>query len=199
MPPMNFDLLKEKIAEDHPRATDFDVMSHAMYPKVTEDFLHFRETYGPVDKLDTRIFLTGPKVGEEFEVTIEKGKTLHIKTLAMAEDLTPNGERELFFELNGQLRSVFIKDQEAVKELHVHPKASKSDKSEVGAPMPGSVLDIRVKVGDKVKKGTPIAVLSAMKMEMVVQAPCDGVVESISAAKDMKLEGDDLIAKIKPE
>lgn len=83
--------------------------------QVTEDFLAFREKYGPVDKLDTRIFLTGPKVGEEFEVKIEKGKTLHIKTLAMAEDLTPNGDRELFFELNGQLRSVFIKDLEAVK------------------------------------------------------------------------------------
>jgi pyruvate carboxylase len=33
----------------------------------------------------------------------------------MAEDLTPNGEKEVFFELNGQLRSVFIKDKEAVK------------------------------------------------------------------------------------
>jgi pyruvate carboxylase len=49
------------------------------------------------------------------QVTIEKGKTLGIKTLAMAEDLTPNGEREVFFEMNGQLRSVFIKDKEAVK------------------------------------------------------------------------------------
>jgi pyruvate carboxylase len=33
----------------------------------------------------------------------------------MAEDLTANGEREVFFEMNGQLRSVFIKDKEAVK------------------------------------------------------------------------------------
>lgn len=33
----------------------------------------------------------------------------------MAEDLTPNGEREVFFELNGQLRSVMVRDQEAVK------------------------------------------------------------------------------------
>jgi hypothetical protein len=49
------------------------------------------------------------------QVTIEKGKTLGIKTLAMAEDLTSNGEREVFFEMNGQLRSVFIKDKEAVK------------------------------------------------------------------------------------
>ena len=82
---------------------------------MTEDFLNFRKKYGPVDKLDTRIFLTGPKVGEEFECEIEKGKTLHIKTLAMAEDLNANGEREVFFELNGQLRSVLIVDKEATK------------------------------------------------------------------------------------
>ena len=41
----------------------------------------FREQYGPVDKLETRHFLVGPEMGEEFEVTIETGKTLTIKTL----------------------------------------------------------------------------------------------------------------------
>ena len=149
-------------------------MSAAMYPSVCKEFLEFRNKYGPVDKLATRVFLTGPKVGEEFEVTIDKGKTLHIKTLAMAEDLTPMGEREVFFELNGQLRSVFIRDNTAAKELHFQPKADKSVKGSIGAPMPGTVIDLRVKVGDKVEKGQPLAVLSAMKMEMVVQAPFSG-------------------------
>ena len=112
---LDFDAIEKSLKKIYPRVNTKDVMSAALYPKVTEDFLNFREIYGPVDKLNTRIFLTGPKVGEEFEVTIEKGKTLGIKTLAMAEDLTPNGEREVFFEMNGQLRSVFIKDKEAVK------------------------------------------------------------------------------------
>lgn len=140
LPPLNFDKLAADVAEAHPHITERDVMSAALYPQVTDDFLHFRETYGPVDKFDTKTFLTGPKVGEEIEVTIEKGKTLGIKTLAMAEDLTKNGEREVFFELNGQLRSVFIRDKEAVKELHIHPKANKQNKNEVGAPMPGTVI-----------------------------------------------------------
>lgn len=48
-------------------------------------------------------------------MTIEKGKTLGIKALALAEDLTANGEKEVFFELNGQLRSVFIQDKDASK------------------------------------------------------------------------------------
>ncbi|RZF34810.1 hypothetical protein LSTR_LSTR014184 [Laodelphax striatellus] len=103
--PLDFDKLKKDLNEKHPGATDRDVMSSALYPQVTDEYLTFKETFGPVDKLDTRIFL----------VTIERGKTLAIKTLAMAEDLTPNGEREIFFELNGQLRSVFIRDKEASK------------------------------------------------------------------------------------
>lgn len=115
LPPLDFDALKSQLRESHPHLTNRDIMSAALYPEVTNDYLNFREQYGPVDKLETRIFLTGPKVGEEFDVTIEKGKTLAIKTLAVAEDLTKNGEREVFFEMNGQLRSVFIKDKEAVK------------------------------------------------------------------------------------
>ncbi|KAK9308082.1 hypothetical protein QLX08_001804 [Tetragonisca angustula] len=191
--PLDFDALKSQLQESHPHVSYKDVMSAALYPKVTNDYLNFRKKFGPVDKLETRIFLTGPKVGEEFDVTIEKGKTLAIKTLAVAEDLTQNGEREVFFEMNGQLRSVFIKDKEAVKELHVHPKAAKEDKNQIGAPMPGTVIDIRVKVGDTVEKGAPLVVLSAMKMEMVVQAPKAGKIKTLDVTQGMRLEGDDLV------
>lgn len=82
--------------------------------------------------------------------------------------------------------------------MHIHPKASKSNKGEVGAPMPGSVMDIRVKVGDKVEKGAPLVVLSAMKMEMVVQSPIAGTVKQIDINIGMKLEGEDLLLVIEP-
>ncbi|XP_016973978.1 pyruvate carboxylase, mitochondrial isoform X1 [Drosophila rhopaloa] len=193
---LDFAQLKKDLKESHTCITDRDVMSAALYPQVTNDYLNFRDTYGPVDKLDTRIFLTGPKVGEEFDVPLERGKTLSVKALAVSADLKPNGIREVFFELNGQLRAVHILDKEAVKEIHVHPKANKSNKSEVGAPMPGTVIDIRVQVGDKVEKGQPLVVLSAMKMEMVVQSPLAGVVKKLEIANGTKLEGDDLILVI---
>lgn len=64
--------------------------------------------------------------------------------------------------------------------------------------MPGTVIDVRVKEGDKVEKGQPLIVLSAMKMEMVVQSPVSGTVKKIIAEKDMKLAGDDLIMEITP-
>ncbi|XP_014600719.1 PREDICTED: pyruvate carboxylase, mitochondrial isoform X2 [Polistes canadensis] len=194
--PLNFAKLKKELQESHPHVSEKDVMSAALYPSVTNDYLNFREQFGPVDKLETRIFLTGPKVGEEFDVSIEKGKTLALKTLAVAEDLTKNGEREVFFEMNGQLRSVFIKDKEAVKELHVHPKAAKGDKNQIGAPMPGTIIDIRVKVGDTVEKGAPLIVLSAMKMEMVVQASKAGKIKTLDVSQGMRVEGDDLLLSI---
>lgn len=59
--------------------------------------------------------------------------------------------------------------------------------------MPGTVIDVRVKEGDKVEKGQPLLVLSAMKMEMVVQSPKAGVVKKLEVSNGMKLEGDDLL------
>lgn len=59
--------------------------------------------------------------------------------------------------------------------------------------MPGEVIDIRVQVGDKVEKGAALVVLSAMKMEMVVQSPAAGIIKSIDVSKGVKLEGDDLV------
>lgn len=191
--PLDFNSLKTELTEKFHNIKDRDVMSSALYPEVTDDYLQFREVFGPVDKLNTRIFLTGPKVGEEFEVTIERGKTLGIKTLAMAEDLNEKGEREVFFELNGQLRSVYIRDKNIKDEVHIHPKANKSDSKQVGAPMPGTVIDIRVKVGDKVEKGTPLIILSAMKMETVVQSPVAGVIKSLDVEMGMKLDPEDLL------
>lgn len=77
-----------------------------------------------------------------------------------------------------------------------NPKALKGVKGSVGSPMPGTVIEVKVKVGDKVDKGQPLIVLSAMKMEMVVQSPVGGKVKRIIAEKDMKIEGDDLIMDI---
>merc|ERR1712225_146210 len=71
-----------------------------------------------------------------------------------------------------------------------------SSHSQVGAPMSGVVVEIRVKDGGEVKKGDPIAVLSAMKMEMVISAPHAGKVGSIQIKEGDSVGGSDLICKI---
>lgn len=198
LPPLDFAKLKQDLERKHNQVVkDTDVLSAAMYPKVKDDYLFFVDEFGPVTKLETRIFLAGPKVGEEFEVTLERGKTLHIKAMAVSETLTQKGEREVFFELNGQLRTILVKDNSIAQDVISNIKADKSHFGSVGAPMPGTVIEVNVQEGDKVNKGKPVVVISAMKMEMVVQAPCDGVVERVIAKKDMKVEGDDLLLIVK--
>lgn len=81
----------------------------------------------------------------------------------------------------------------------VHPKAIAGNPCEIGAPMPGTVMEVRVKAGDTVVKGQALMVLTAMKMEMVVQAPCDAVIKEVLATRDMKLAGDDLLVRIDPK
>ena len=69
MPPLDMEALKADLKEKHGSVRDVDVMSAALYPKVTDDYLEFRSSYGPVDCLDTKLFLVGPKVAHEFEVS----------------------------------------------------------------------------------------------------------------------------------
>jgi biotin carboxyl carrier protein len=66
--------------------------------------------------------------------------------------------------------------------------------SAVKSPLPGVILDLKVAVGDTVKKGQVVLILEAMKMENNINADRDGVVKSISVNKgDSVLEGTDLI------
>ena len=79
MEPLDFTKLEHELKQSFTASVnEVDVMSAALYPEVTKEFLQFRETYGPSDKLDTRIFFVGPKIGEEFEVDIETGNGITI-------------------------------------------------------------------------------------------------------------------------
>ena len=72
--------------------------------------------------------------------------------------------------------------------------AATSSKSGINSPLPGVILDIKVKEGDTVKKGQLIAILEAMKMENNINADKDGVVSAVKVNKgDSVLEGTDLI------
>ena len=67
-------------------------------------------------------------------------------------------------------------------------------KSGVKSPLPGVILDIKVKEGDEVKKGQTIIILEAMKMENSINADKDGKVTAINVSKgESVLEGTDLV------
>ena len=62
----------------------------------------------------------------------------------------------------------------------------------VTSPMPGTILDVKVKAGDAVKSGQLIAILEAMKMDNDITAPCDGTV-SFCVAKGANVESDTVL------
>lgn len=67
----------------------------------------------------------------------------------------------------------------------------------VKSPMPGTILDIKVNVGDSVKSGQVLCVLEAMKMENDIVAPQDGTVDAILVSKNDSVEAnDDIIALV---
>jgi len=199
MEPLDFVSLKQNLSSQFANITDYDTMSVAMYPHVAKEFLKFKEQYGPVDKLETRHFLVGPEMGEEFEVTIEKGKTLTIKTLTPGIEVTEDGMREVNFELNGQKRTVMIKDEAAATSTTRRMKAVSGQDDHIGAPMKGDVVVVKVVPGDTVEAGQVVAVISAMKMEMAVQSNVSGVVRATHVAVGDKIDSQDLLVEIETE
>jgi biotin carboxyl carrier protein len=70
------------------------------------------------------------------------------------------------------------------------------DGTPVESPMVGKIIQVKVKVGDKVREDDEIAILEAMKMEMPIPSPCDGTVKEVNVAAGDPVEAGKIIAII---
>jgi len=172
-----------------------DLMSWVMYPKVYEQYQKDLDVFGDVSKLPTRAYIEPMELGEEISCELEKGKTLGIKLMAVGSLDVKNATREVFFDFNGMPRSVVIADRNAESNRVQRAKATDAAGS-VGAPMPGVVLETKVKVGDNITAGTPMVVLSAMKMETVVAAPVGGKVADVTVKSGDDVQAGDLLVSL---
>lgn len=188
-----FTALQKKIGR---KATDDDLFSHLMYPKVFQDYLGFRSKYGDVSVLPTTSYFHGLSMGEEISIEIEEGKTLFIKLLNAGEP-DEKGIRSLTFELNGKARTTLVEDKSFKGEAKVREKADPANPLHIGAPIPAMISSIATSVGKSVKKGDKIAVLEAMKMQTTLYASADGCVDGIMVQVGDSVESKDLIAKLR--
>ncbi|EAX48410.1 pyruvate carboxylase [Thermosinus carboxydivorans Nor1] len=194
--PLNFEEIRSTLKEKLPRpVTDRDVLSYALYPKVFLEWVEFIRKFGDVSVLDTPAFFYGLRPGEEIKVEIEKGKTLIIKLISVG-DPNPDGTRTVKFELNGLPRETLIRDYSLKTIVLAKAKADKDDPRQIGAIMPGTVLKILVEKGSKVKKGDPLLVTEAMKMETTIQAPFNGYVKEVYVKEKDLIELDDLLMEL---
>ena len=134
-------------------------------------------------------------MGEEAWIDIEPGKTLIVKLMSVG-DVEADGGRLVTFEMNGQPRSIRVFDEAAKVTGAKRRKATPGRPGEVGAPMPGRVIDLVTKVGEKVSAGQKLLVTEAMKLETVVKAPIEGVVREIVSGAGEGVEAGDLLVVI---
>lgn len=77
------------------------------------------------------------------------------------------------------------------------PAPATGEGEAVSCPMPGTILDVKVKVGDVVKKGQVLMILEAMKMENEIMAGCDGTITSVNVQNGQSVENGTPLCTIK--
>ncbi|RJE74989.1 pyruvate carboxylase [Reichenbachiella sp. MSK19-1] len=189
--PIDFDAEMKAFQEEFDEYCDeLDFLSFKLYPKVFKDFYNRWKMFGEVMKLPTRAFFFGLKENEEILVELEKGKSIIIKFLYQSKP-DESGQCDVYFELNGQTRMIRVLDQNQTAAKPAHKKAEGDH--EIGAPIPGKLVDIRVKVGDKVKDNDPLFVIEAMKMETTITATESAVVKRVHLTAGDLVESNDLV------
>ena len=194
---LDFDKVASQLTKKYGKDTikETDLVSYSQYPKVFDDFMGVRSRYGDLSVLDTRTFVEGMTVGQEIRVELERGKLLYIKLKSVSET-SAQGTKDVTFDLNGSQRIVKVRDEKSGVKTDVRPRADPRIAGSVGAPMPGVVLALKVKVGQKVTIGDPLVVLSAMKMETNVGSPVSGIIKALHVAEGSQVTAGDLVVEI---
>ncbi|MFM8912085.1 MAG: acetyl-CoA carboxylase biotin carboxyl carrier protein subunit [Flammeovirgaceae bacterium] len=93
------------------------------------------------------------------------------------------------FKINGRLYTVNLKDKfDLMLEKMGIANAGGAKLNNLKAPMPGLIVDLKVKAGDTVKVGDPLLILEAMKMENVLKSPGEGVIKTVKVKKGDSVE-----------
>ncbi|NDV00348.1 pyruvate carboxylase [Pseudoroseicyclus tamaricis] len=199
MPPADLDAKRGELAEatglELEEITDRDLAAYLMYPKVFTDYVTRHQLYGPVRALPTKVFFYGMEPGDEIGVEIDPGKTLELRLSAVGE-LQDDGEVRVFFELNGQPRSIRVANRKAQGGKAAVPKADPANPLHVGAPMPGVVATIAAQPGMSVKKGDLLLTIEAMKMETGIHADKAGVVKAVYVTAGAQIDAKDLLVEM---
>ncbi len=197
LPPVDLEATRTEVMQmmEGKAVDDEDLAGYLMYPKVFLDYMGRHRTYGPVRTLPTHTFFYGMKPGEEIEAEIDPGKRLVIRLQALA-DANEDGEVKVFFELNGQPRTIRVADRKAAASAVKRPKAELGNANHIGAPMPGVVASVAAQVGKPVKEGDLLLTIEAMKMETGIHADRDAVVKAVHVTPASQIDAKDLLVEL---
>ncbi|MCI6011176.1 MAG: pyruvate carboxylase [Firmicutes bacterium] len=198
LPPEDFDSIRKHLQEDLDlEGTDREVISYAIYPKVFEDYIKSLRKDGNFRYMGSDIFFHSLEEGETCEVKLGEGKVLIVK-LHEVRPVDNDGFREAIFEVNGNRRIIKIKDNDVTVNSHNSVLyANEDDPMEIGSNIPGNIIKVLVKEGEKVEANQPIATIEAMKMETNILAGAGGIVEKIYVSEGQQVKAGEMVAKLK--
>ncbi len=206
------EMAKLRIQCENLAKSDEDVLTYAMFPELAQTFFQERAagSLKPEPLLDKEAAsASAPRYApSEFKVTLH-GETFHIK-------LTGSGhpgeeQRPFYVSVDGIAEEVVV---ETLSEIEVSGNGKSSGKKKaadsgngsnrprpshagcVTTAMPGTIVDVKVKAGDKVSAGDGVLVIEAMKMENEIQAPTGGIVVAVHVKKGDSVTPDETLIEI---
>jgi len=207
------ELAKLKIEAEQITKSDEDVLTYAMFPDIAKIFLQERNAGSikpePLLPKDS-VFSSAEKFApSEFNVTLH-GETFNIKLTGSG--YTGEARRPFYVSVDGISEEVLV---ETLNEVEVTngKKSSKKLTQEnsktvrprpnhegcITTAMPGTIIDVKVKIGDRIEAGDSIIVIEAMKMENEIQSPTSGIVVAIHVSKGESVSPDETLLEIQPE
>lgn len=199
-----FEKAKAEIADKV--SSEEEVLSYCLFPKVFLEFLEAKEK-------GVKEEMPAPKPQEakpapslaptEFIINLY-GESYHVKVGGKGHKV--DGKRPYFLYVNNQLVEVIVEPlQEVVPseegKVDLKPKESvrprPTEPGDITSPMPGTVVKIKVKKGEKVKAGDTVVIVEAMKMENEIHSPVDGTVEEIFIKEGDMVNPDEVMIRIR--
>ncbi|MBY0474265.1 MAG: sodium-extruding oxaloacetate decarboxylase subunit alpha [Nitrosomonas sp.] len=199
-----FEQLRREIG--HLANNDEDVLSYAMFPEVGKQFLELRSTGHLIpEPLETASTTVGgeQKAPTEFNVALH-GESYHIRVTGTS----PKNEtlRHFYFMVDGVPEEVVVETldeivldggtQGAVKSNIASKRQRPAGEGDVVVSMPCNVLDVLVKVGQKVNAGQPVLITEAMKMETEITAPIAGTIKAVHVVKGESVNPNEVLIEI---
>ncbi|WP_129360972.1 MULTISPECIES: pyruvate carboxylase [Micrococcaceae] len=169
-------------------------LNRLLFPGPTKDFEEAVEEFGDISVLHTRDYLYGMVEGREHVISLGKGVRL-LATLQAISEPNEKGFRSVMCTLNGQQRSIEVRDESVESDFKAAEKADTSNPGHVAAPFAGAVT-ISVSEGDEVKEGDQIATIEAMKMEASITSPISGKVSRVMFNDIRQVAGGDLVIAV---
>ena len=192
--PIDFDKEFKSFKRKFGRFVHFkDFLSYQLYPTVFANYQKHFEEFGTVRTIPTPAFFYGLKPNEEILIEIDKGKRILVQFMNMSEP-DEAGMRIVLFKLNGQTRSIVLKDESVISLIAAHKKVENDE--DIGASLQGNLSKILVKKGDMVQANTPLFIVEAMKMESTITSPRAGKVTAVYLTEKTIVEADDAIVKV---